>query len=1526
MAIDPFVDELLSYLERRETQLLSWGFFDAKFGPNEIERTLASEAPRRLNRLWQTRHASGERLDQLFVRLADAGLLYRPDPGVEAYRTRFGEGVRLIARLRQMFRANQWDNAPTLVSDLKLFLQRRRYPKQDQPPLDCWTDLEPNSASPDLEREVFLALAQGKDGGLLSFSGFQRRSFARIHRAYGQIGVSGTVVSAGTGAGKTKAFYVPALLKVAGDLHRPPFTKIVAIYPRNVLLADQLREALSEAAKLAPLLQQRGLRPIRFGALLGQTPWQDDFDKQQGGTVQAVAWNNWERLAEGFRIPFLRSPIDGSDLVWRNEDRAAGRFTLYPRGRTGGTPHVAQGVIAFTRDELLREPPDVLFLSAEMLNREMGNPVWEQVLGLGQPADRAPRLLLLDEVHAYEGIPGAQIAWILRRWRHWAKLRSLHVVGLSATLRDPVRHLSAVAGIRVDDIVSFSPNEEQRELKSESQEYNLLVKGDAGSGASLLSTTIQTGMLLTRLLTPLSLPPSPNGTLLPPDDYFARKVFGFTDNLDVVNRWMSDLVDAEQRKQLAALRLHPTHRQPPPNPPPSRTEIARMDALGQIWELPRRLGHDLTRPGTVGRCTSQTPGLDADRVLTVATSTLEVGYDDPNVGGVIQHKSPSSIASFVQRKGRAGRKRGTRPWTVVILSDFGRDRWDFQQAERLFSPQIPAIRLPTGNPYVLRIQAAYFLLDWLGRRVRSLYRRGPFTYLVRPTNDAGFQCRLGQVLNELLDCGELWGQFRSELITCLRQPMDADGNRLSEAEIDAVIWRAPRPLLREVIPTLYRKVIAGWQLADPTNAGRLEDAGVRHPLPGFLPQATFSDLEASEVRILLPGQNPSQEALGVGHALFETCPGRASKRYSLRPGDPGNWHPLSANLAGGDIPAPIQSVYPNAIDLGLVDGIRVYQPTEATLIQHVPLISESSYATWQWQSAFTVEGPGSSLPMPGSTTWAGAIRSVVAFLHRESSSVEVTRFAPNNRYEVLTTGPNGRTIRGRVLLQCTSDSRPADAAVGFRMKVDGLRVRIRAEHLATLSAAPPEIVGRFRVEYFLHLLKDNPTIGQRAGRFQAELLGQTAVAMLSATALRNKCSLQAAQPLLLSVRPAAADKVMRTFFQVADASGLSESRGRRQIRELWSDPVVAAEVAHLEAVLWAPPDAAFHDWCKRRYLATIAQAVRKAVANRDDNVSEDDLTADVVWDGHGNAEIFLTEQSPGGLGLIEQVFKRLRGDPSQFTDGLDHALDFCPRCENTAYVRGVVSASLDLTAHRRLARAFAVVRTARDMSATERAKATLRTALRESGFPATRDGIVSILTRVLRPGSNRSVDRVMNALNRLWRRREATLGIAVDLRVFAYLCVRTRRTREVLNRVIGQIGRGATATRRQLFAIVQQMLLLDCADSCPECLDQPNRYAPNYKPSRNLARFYLGRTGAEISVEDNPSDWLALVRSELAARAVTRLRVSTGMVADVTSKLPALLAHEIEVDYLLLPVRVRRVEEDGTDLVITLDLRDAAYV
>jgi ATP-dependent helicase YprA (DUF1998 family) len=159
--------------------------------------------------------------------------------------------------------------------DIKLHLSPRRYLDRNLSAAQVWESIPPQFRDSPVQQAAFNALA----GGMM-FSGFQQRALPHIRGRYGARGLSGSVVSAGTGAGKTKSFYIPAFLGIVTDLHREPFTKVIAIYPRNVLLADQLREALSEAAKLRPALARHGLRSLTFGALLGNTPKSQWFEER----------------------------------------------------------------------------------------------------------------------------------------------------------------------------------------------------------------------------------------------------------------------------------------------------------------------------------------------------------------------------------------------------------------------------------------------------------------------------------------------------------------------------------------------------------------------------------------------------------------------------------------------------------------------------------------------------------------------------------------------------------------------------------------------------------------------------------------------------------------------------------------------------------------------------------------------------------------------------------------------------------------------------------------------------------------------------------------------------------------------------------------------------------------------------------------------------------------------------------------------------------------------------------------------
>jgi hypothetical protein len=272
---------------------------------------------------------------------------------------------------------------------------------------------------------------------------------------------------------------------------------------------------------------------------------------------------------------------------------------------------------------------------------------------------------------------------------------------------------------------------------------------------------------------------------------FSRKVFVFTDDLDVTNRLFHNLLDAEGRRGDG--REHP-YKQPLASLRASaRPRAADRFREGQHWGICEFVGHRLSQVPErlrVGRTSSQDAGVDAAAEVIVATASLEVGYDDRYVGAVIQHKAPRDAAAFLQRKGRAGRQRVTRPWTVAVLSDYGRDRLAYQAYERLFDPVIENPILPVGNRYVLRIHAVYAFMDWMASQCPSALPRGSvwqdFTSPARQPESAERQAWAAQFIRDLLEQPEHRKPLEDHLARALR---------ISSSEVTALLWEPPRDLM-----------------------------------------------------------------------------------------------------------------------------------------------------------------------------------------------------------------------------------------------------------------------------------------------------------------------------------------------------------------------------------------------------------------------------------------------------------------------------------------------------------------------------------------------------------------------------------------------------------------------------------------------------------------------------------------------------------------------------------------------------------
>ena len=1522
MSLQSFVGEFLTFLEKREERLLSWGFYNVRWTVADIEAAFPNEAPESLRKAWVEFEDQGITLGSLILRMRQRNLVYLvPDVTPDAYRTRFAEGVRLLANLRQMFKLEDWATGPRLVSDIKLHLTPRQYPRRDLSAVTVWERLQLRCSSTyvELMRKCFFALAD-RGGSPMDFAGFQLRAFEHILERYGSKGLSGSVVCAGTGSGKTKAFYVPAYLQMVPELKNPPFTKIIAIYPRNVLLADQLREAIAEAEKLRPILIAAGLRPIRFGALLGDTPYQQYF------TATKPAKYHWKRRGNGVVIPYLKSPVDGgrSDLIWRDEDRKAGLTSLYREGAT--EPDVPSGVLALTREELSNNPPDVLFLSLEMLNREMCNPLWGRTFGMGQGPDFSPRLLLLDEVHAYEGLSGAQVAWVLRRWRHWARINALHVVGLSATLRDAPQHLSRVAGILPSNVLEFRPTpglEGVGEMVAEGAEYNLAIKGDPAAGSSLLGSSIQAGMLLARLLTPRTQGPSGAKMEIRPEEFFRKKVFGFSDNLDSVNRWFSDMSDAEsstwRHPLLASLRQLPQGT--------SDTIRRRRVQEGQLWELPQLIGHRLDQPLVVTRCSSQDPGADSNSDIIIATSSLEVGFDDPDVGIMLHHKRPTSMSSFIQRKGRAGRTRGARPWTVIVLSDYGADRWAFHSAERLFQPEVDAIVLPTLNPFVLRVQLAQYLIDWIGRRLGgtgSAYR-----YLQGPTNfppDREFQNHARDLLLELLNQGRLWKEFERELFRFFRYA-SALTEEVARDLLNNLLWHEPRPLLMQVVPNLLRKLESNWRYTYPEGVVLIEDNGAKRPLPQSIPKATFEDLEVGEAVLELESytifnsvKERDPETMSIARLLFEVCPGRVSKRFANIKNEPGYWHPHSTSLTAGLNVASMEQLFPRHTFLEAVGGVSVFQPDAASAVHRPKEINDTCNASWHWQAVARTQGDGEILPVRETNPWRSVFDESRAYLHSNAEWIEMLRFSEESNFDMRR---QNESVSGSLRLQKATVDGVERQAVGFRLQVDGVRFVLDAKHLESRPTISGTTLDRFRADYFKHRVTVSPALRGVVNSFQADWLAQISLAMLTATALLKKLDLQQAQDKLGGDRTNSAARVLDVIFQMrgVSVSGDEEdAKLRKTLLELWDDATVRDELIRLERVLWDAPDIAFTAWVQQRYAASIAQALCAAMISITTQVSEDDLVVDILRRPDNGYDLTVTESSPGGLGQIETIVREMQRQPRRFLDGLEFALNHCPREQIATDLRAVSRAAVSKTGSS-IATAFDEVRMASGFAELEHAKGELQKALQLEGFTARRSLVVAVATKLLRPATDSTSDRLVFRLNRSWLRRSEKLGIAVPLRTFAYTCARHSKIGPFIANYFQTIG-SESPTEPQLFAQLQQLLFETCEDSCPECLNQRGRFYDLGLPSRALAREWLGIEIQTLSLEANPSDWHDLARQIL--RSEGRIRLMAGPVyrAALAEALSRFFVEEIDLESLRVPVSVARIEQVADRISVVLHIPD----
>jgi hypothetical protein len=1119
-----------------------------------------------------------------------------------------------------------------------------------------------------------------------------------------------------------------------------------------------------------------------------------------------------------------------------------------------------------------------------MVNRLLGSSKMRRAL-IGD-AKASPDFVLLDEIHTYSGTHGAQVSNLIRRWRS-EMARPSHFVGLSATLADPVGFFSQLVGLGTNSVSVVAPAE--AELVEFGREYFMALRGDPASQKSLLSTTIQTSMLLRRMLDPE--PGRPSGGA------FGSRLFVFTDKLDLVNRLHTQLRDAEgwlpggvNRKptgSLAALRA-------------TGDEDWARDQVGQLWDVAESLG-TLNRHVVVSRTTSKDSGVEAGTDVVVATASLEVGFDDPNVGAVLQHKAPRDAAQFLQRRGRAGRDPSMRPWTAVVLSDYGRDRLSFQAYEELFDPVVQPNLLPVHNRVILKMQATWWLLDHISSRFTSGRPLG--TVMTRPwSRSADLQRELAKsALDGIRGLTTDAGVQR--LASNLRRVLDVD-----DETTRAVLWDHPRAIMTSVVPTLIRRLEAVLNANGVSSGFAWED-----PMSDFVPGSLFAPLQTPEIQLVLPstrGRDEVIETEAVSMSLREFAPGRVSYRFALGGKRDRMW------VAPPDSSNPTLAVEDFADDTLEVEtppgsGLqRLVQPRRMRLATPKAAVPDSAYGTWRWQSAFRTEGSSLELEVPTKSPWHPIVTSIEATIHRARCPVTVWRFANECEVERRMSSEPALT-RHRVTIDGES------SGIGFAMEVDGVRLGVTLPRDLTFVDSVPGLESALRVSYLEHVVDTAPRIMRAAPSpflrsWLAQLLISALVVRAEDTSLIDVLGSLDDGALRDAIASAARD----VFGAGADDEHTDDPSDPGLVSDIEAAvgiPDVVSELREAASLLGGPLSSAMLPWLQERHLATVAAAFIDAVQAMCPDLDIDELRPDIEISRSDEAEglIWITEDQPGGTGLIETAVDRYLEDPRAFWALVSSALGRCAGERVDAALRMYLQAR-----ERGALTSSDAVRSATTLESLTVAWSAHREELFEHGVDCDQSVVSALSTRLLRPGSDSRLEAFVHRLLADWDLLEERLGIEVDLRVFAHKVAQRDAVRRELLSLSGATPDGAGSPIGQIIGLLWTRGGRLRAASLQ-----------NYNPYRDLPpteRLLLAGVAAAArrEVDASQEDWRTQLDQALCevGEATVRCTSGGGMSASV---IRSCLTTPTAVGVLEFHPRVVGLQRSNDALRLDVELREA---
>jgi ATP-dependent Lhr-like helicase len=423
----------------------------------------------------------------------------------------------------------------------------------------------------------------------------------------------------------------------------------------------------------------------------------------------------------------LRSPRTGVGKATRRLGLAEPDIRVGVR--TGDTA-------ADERRKLSGRPPDILITTPESLFLLLTSQARETL--------RNVETVIVDEVHALAGGKrGAHLALSLERLdalreepaeRGPAQRGPAQRIGLSATVRPPEEVASFLGGSRPVTVVQ--PRSDKR--------LDLQIIVPVEDMADLETAA-----------------GAPSDDQHPDDPVRRRSIWPHVEErvLDEIEAHRSTIVFANSRRlaerlcaRLNELAAERAEERAGSNGAPPRSPAEVMAQSGTGGGAPTEVAR--AHHGSVSRQerTQIEEALKAGRLpAVVATSSLELGIDMGAVDLVIQVEAPPSVASGLQRTGRAGHNVGDISRGLI----FPKYQGDLMQAtvvaRRMLDGAIEELRMPRNPLDVLaqQIVAMTAMDDWeITRLEQTIRRAAPFASLTRPVLEAVLDMLAGRYPSE----------------------------------------------------------------------------------------------------------------------------------------------------------------------------------------------------------------------------------------------------------------------------------------------------------------------------------------------------------------------------------------------------------------------------------------------------------------------------------------------------------------------------------------------------------------------------------------------------------------------------------------------------------------------------------------------------------------------------------------------------------------------------------------------------------